>query len=251
MLQRPEERELAADWLGGAPGRDLPAIFVEHNTPKGDVPNTRHPMADRDDLPLVHVTHFNDCSGTPAGTRTAVVEHGIVTRPPAGPASWTGGRGDQRAGTARRVTGTDLLPLRRDRPAGRLRHGGGRPPCPASARRRIAVYDDLPQARMHAEMARRRAYLHLCRWTSLGLCLIEAMPMGMPVVALATTEAVGPSRPRRGALHPAGHAGPRGPQLFADPDCARGLRPAGPRRGPGPLRPRPVPRPTGTGCWRR
>jgi glycosyltransferase involved in cell wall biosynthesis len=38
-------------------------------------------------------------------------------------------------------------------------------------------------------MARRRAYLHLSRWTSLGLSLIEAMHLGMPVVALATTEA--------------------------------------------------------------
>jgi glycosyltransferase involved in cell wall biosynthesis len=43
---------------------------------------------------------------------------------------------------------------------------------------------------MHAEMARRRAYLHLSRWTSLGLSLIEAMHLGMPVVALAATEAV-------------------------------------------------------------
>jgi glycosyltransferase involved in cell wall biosynthesis len=37
-------------------------------------------------------------------------------------------------------------------------------------------------------MARRRAYLHPVRWTSLGLSLIEAMYLGMPVVALATTE---------------------------------------------------------------
>jgi glycosyltransferase involved in cell wall biosynthesis len=32
-------------------------------------------------------------------------------------------------------------------------------------------------------------YLHPIRWTSLGLSLIEAMQLGMPVVALATTEA--------------------------------------------------------------
>jgi glycosyltransferase involved in cell wall biosynthesis len=30
-------------------------------------------------------------------------------------------------------------------------------------------------------------YLHPFRWTSLGLSLIEAMHLGMPVVALATT----------------------------------------------------------------
>jgi len=37
-------------------------------------------------------------------------------------------------------------------------------------------------------MARRRVYLHPNRWTSLGLSLLEAMHLGMPVVALATTE---------------------------------------------------------------
>ncbi|MCW2574508.1 MAG: hypothetical protein JWR66_538, partial [Modestobacter sp.] len=38
--------------------------------------------------------------------------------------------------------------------------------------------------------ARRRVYVHPVRWTSLGLSLLEAMHLGMPVVALATTEAV-------------------------------------------------------------
>ncbi|MFE3450250.1 glycosyltransferase [Nonomuraea sp. NPDC059194] len=49
---------------------------------------------------------------------------------------------------------------------------------------------DLPQAELHAALARRRAYLHPYRWTSLGLSLIEAMMIGLPVVALAATEAV-------------------------------------------------------------
>jgi glycosyltransferase involved in cell wall biosynthesis len=53
----------------------------------------------------------------------------------------------------------------------------------------IGGIDDVPQHRLHAEMARRRVYLHPIRWTSLGLSLIEAMHLGMPVVALATTEA--------------------------------------------------------------
>jgi glycosyltransferase involved in cell wall biosynthesis len=38
-------------------------------------------------------------------------------------------------------------------------------------------------------MGRRRVYLHPNRWTSLGLSLIEAMTLGMPVVALAATAA--------------------------------------------------------------
>ena len=43
---------------------------------------------------------------------------------------------------------------------------------------------------MHAELAARRVYVHPYRWTSLGLSLLEAMHLGMPVVALAATEAV-------------------------------------------------------------
>jgi glycosyltransferase involved in cell wall biosynthesis len=34
-----------------------------------------------------------------------------------------------------------------------------------------------------------RAYFHPYRWTSLGLALVEAMTIGMPVLALATTAA--------------------------------------------------------------
>jgi glycosyltransferase involved in cell wall biosynthesis len=53
---------------------------------------------------------------------------------------------------------------------------------------------------MHDEMVRRRAYLHPHRWTSLGLSLLEAMTMGMPVLVLATTEAVAAVPPEAGVL---------------------------------------------------
>ncbi|WP_346535058.1 glycosyltransferase [Micromonospora sp. DPT] len=203
LLQRPEEMDLACDWLGRRVGRDLPAVYVEHNTPKGDVPNTRHPMADRDDLLLTHVTHFNELFWDNGGTRTAVVEHGVV--PPA--VQWTGEL-DRLAVVINepvrrwRITGTDLLSRFAEiapldvfgmKVAGLAEHLG----LPAD---RLASHDDVPQHRMHAELARRRAYLHLCRWTSLGLSLIEAMTMGMPVVALATTEAVEAVPPGAGAL---------------------------------------------------
>ncbi|MBY8874784.1 glycosyltransferase [Micromonospora sp. PLK6-60] len=193
ILQRPEELELAERWLGRRPGRDLPAIYVEHNTPKGDVPNTRHPMADRDDLLLTHVTHFNQLFWDNGGTRSTVVEHGIV--PPA--VEWTGELDRLAVVTNEpvrrwRVTGTDLMPrFTAVAPLDVFGMGvaglGDRLGLPADA---LASHDDLPQDRMHEEVARRRAYLHLCRWTSLGLSLIEAMSIGMPVVALATTEAV-------------------------------------------------------------
>lgn len=42
------------------------------------------------------------------------------------------------------------------------------------------AFEDLPQFRMHEELARRRVYLHPVRWTSLALSLLEAMHLGMP-----------------------------------------------------------------------
>src|SRR5439155_4505078 len=48
---------------------------------------------------------------------------------------------------------------------------------------------DVPAPRVLHQVARRRVYLHTARWTSLGLSLIEAMYLGMPVVAVASTMA--------------------------------------------------------------
>ncbi len=204
LLQRPEEEFMARRWLG----RALPTVYVEHNTPKGDVPNSRHPMADRDDLTLVHVSHFNELFWDNGGTRTAVVEHGI----PDPGHRYTGELA--RFGVATnepirrgRVTGTDLMPrFARVAPldvfgmgvSGLTRHlrllDGDLP------KGAIEGYDDPPQAFLHDELPRRRAYLHLTRWTSLGLSLLEAMFLGMPVVALAVTEAVRAVPPGAGIL---------------------------------------------------
>ncbi|MDD9207925.1 glycosyltransferase, partial [Georgenia sp. 10Sc9-8] len=51
------------------------------------------------------------------------------------------------------------------------------------------THEDVPQSRMLPELARNRAYFHPYRWTSLGLSLLEAMTLGMPVLALSTTAA--------------------------------------------------------------
>jgi Glycosyl transferases group 1 len=191
VVQRPEEIDLAQQWLGRRPGRDVPMVFLEHNAPRGGpAASSRHPMADRDDLLLVHVTAFNDLMWDCGTTATTVVEHGIVD--PGHrytgelPAAAVCVNEPVRRG---RVTGTDLLPrFARDVPLDVFGMGtdglGDHLGCPA-----VRTVGDLPQARMHDEMARRRAYLHPLRWTSLGLSLLEAMHLGMPVVALATTEA--------------------------------------------------------------
>jgi hypothetical protein len=182
VLQRPEElHELAPRWLGGrVPGRDIPAVYVEHNAPQGRIADMNHITSDRPDLVLAHVTHFNALFWDSGSTPTTVVEHGILD-----PGyRYTGelSRAAAVINEARRrgrVTGTDLLE-RFERVAPVDLFG-----IDAGARGGL----DLPQEKLHAEMARRRVYVHPFRWTSLGLSLLEAMHLGMPVVALATTEA--------------------------------------------------------------
>jgi hypothetical protein len=177
LFQRPHELGLAAEWLGP---RALPAVYVEHNAPQGRIDAMRHPMADREDLTLVHVTHFNALFWDSGGTPVRVIEHGIVDPGP----RYTGElpRAAVVINEARRrgrVTGTDLLD-RFGRAAPLDLFGMDAPALGGT---------DLPQADLHAQMARRRVYLHPIRWTSLGLSLLEAMHLGMPVVALGTTEA--------------------------------------------------------------
>jgi hypothetical protein len=182
LLQRPEEVDLAEAWLGGRrPGRDVPALFLEHNSPQGRVNDMQHPMKDGD-IPVVHVTHFNrlfwDCGSTP----TSVIEHGVVD-----PGHRYTGELERAAVVINepvrraRVTGTDLIEQVRMRSDVDVDLFG--------MKSEVLGGYDLPQSRLLEELPRRRVYLHTARWTSLGLSLIEAMLLGMPVVTLATTEA--------------------------------------------------------------
>lgn len=182
ILQQPEELELAEQWLRRKPGRDVPAVYLEHSLPQGRIGEMRHPAADRDDLVLVHVTHFNALFWDGGTTPTRVIEHGIID-----PGyRYTGALA--RAAVVinepvrrGRVTGTDLLPSL-----------NGRVPIDlfGMGTDELGGLGDVAPPRLWDEMARRRVYVHPIRWTSLGFSLLEAMHLGMPVVALATTEVV-------------------------------------------------------------
>ncbi|CAN5221956.1 glycosyltransferase [soil metagenome] len=188
VLQRPAELDgLAERWLGGRrPGRDVPAVYLEHNAPQGRIADMRHPAADRPDLLVLHVTHFNDLFWDTGSTPTAVVEHGVVDPGPRYTGELARGAVVLNEGRRRgRVTGTDLL-ARLGEAAPLDLFGIGADEL-ADGCGLGAVHDDLPQARLHAQLARRRVYVHPVRWTSLGLSLLEAMHLAMPVVALATT----------------------------------------------------------------
>ncbi len=212
IAQRPAELELIARWTRRRPGIDLPVAYVEHNAPQGTIADMRHPVADRPGMVIVHVTHFNELFWDCGAARTVVIEHGI---PDPGyrytgelPAAAVVVNEPIRRG---RVTGTDLLPLFRRALTVDL-FGMGSEPCGGT---------DLPHKLLLDELGRRRLYLHPVRWTSLGLSLIEAMHLGMPVIALATTEAVEAVPPGTGVVSTDVAALTRAArQLIADPRLA-------------------------------
>ena len=194
ILQTPRQLdELAERWLGGRrPGYDVPAVFLEHNAPQGRINELRHCAADRPELTVVHVTHFNALFWDTGTTPTRVIEHGIVD-----PGYRYTGELPRAAVVINeaprrgRVTGTDLLPV--FAAAAPLDLFG-------MDAARLGGVENPPQAALHDAIARRRVYLHPIRWTSLGLSLLEAMHLGMPVVALATTEVPDAVPPEAGVV---------------------------------------------------
>jgi hypothetical protein len=162
--------------------RRLPRIHLEHDPPRQSPTDTRHPVHDPDVL-LVHVTPFNRLMWDSGPTPTTVIEHGVVV--PDG-LRHTGelargivvvnglARRGRRLGADvfERVRGEVPLDL-----VGILSEelgGVGEVRCP-----------ELP-----AIVCRYRFLFNPIRYTSLGLAVCEAMMLGVPVVALATTEMV-------------------------------------------------------------
>jgi hypothetical protein len=186
VLQRPEELELMAAWTGRRPGIDVPAVYVEHNAPRPSPTESRHPLANRCDITVVHVTDFNRLMWDNGAAPTVVITHGI-----ADPGDLY--TGDLPAAATMinepirrsRVVGTDLLDrLAADVPIdvwgmGTRELNGDN----------VRGWGDVLPPSLHQQIARRRVYLHTARWTSLGVSLLEAMHLAMPVVTVASTMA--------------------------------------------------------------
>ena len=159
--------------------RHLPVIYLEHNTPQPHPTNTRHPVDDPNVL-MVHVTHYNQLMWDSGRTPTQVIEHAVAIDPSV---HYAGHRPEgitvtnciQRRG---RITGYDLfqaacaqVPLTTVGMETELIGGLG----------------DVPYRDLHRRVAEYRFLFSPMRYTSLPLAVIEAMTIGMPVVALATT----------------------------------------------------------------
>ena len=180
VLQRPGELEhLAEAWTGRRPGRDVPAVYVEHNPPEVPVSAAWHPAVAEPAVVIVHVTHFNRLFWRNGPNRSEVIEAGIID--PGYRYNGVMARGalvaNEPAGRER-FAGTDLIPL----------FEKVAPVDVFGMESDTIGGNEVTLTALHRALPERRVYLHLARWTSLGLSVIEAMYLGLPVLALATTD---------------------------------------------------------------
>jgi glycosyltransferase involved in cell wall biosynthesis len=165
--------------------RRLPKIYLEHNTPKPHAVDTRHPVASNDgdaaDVLLVHVTHYNHLMWDNGATPTMVIEHSVAIDPAI----------EYRGDLARGITVVNGM-QKRPRIAGYDIFLQTRQALPLDAAgmetEQFGGLGDIPYRDLHRRVARYRFLFSPMRYTSLPLAVIEAMTIGMPVVALATTE---------------------------------------------------------------
>lgn len=161
--------------------RSLPRIYLEHDPPQQHPVNTTHIMNDPDVL-MVHVTHFNKLMWRNTTPLVKVIDHGIIPSKVQYDGSLQRGvvvinnlfeRG-RRLGAdiyemVSRHIPLDLIGM------GTLENGGiGE-----------ILHPELPEF-----ISKYRFFFNPIRYTSMGLSVCEAMMLGMPVVALATTENV-------------------------------------------------------------
>lgn len=159
-----------------------PRIYLEHDPPQQHPTNTVHWVADPGVL-LVHVTPFNALMWDSGPTPQRVIEHGVrLLRDVAY-------RGDLARGIVvvnnidrrGRRLGHDIYQrVARELPLALVGMGS----------ERCGGLGEVDNAALPATMAAHRFFFNPIRYTSLGLSVIEAMLVGVPVVALATTELV-------------------------------------------------------------
>ena len=160
--------------------RRLPRMYLEHDPPQEHPTDTRH-WADDPNILLVHVTPFNALMWDSERTPTRVIDHGVLVP-----------RGVQYSGDIER----GLVVINHLRQRGR-RLGADvfervREEIPLDLvgmdSESLGGLGEIPPPDLAAFESRYRFFFNPIRYTSLGLAVIEAMTLGMPIVGLATTE---------------------------------------------------------------
>ena len=170
--------------------RQLPKIYWEHNSPEPHPTESRHPVwrdpswknliADSGPM-LVHVTHYNRLMWDNGLNPARVVEHSVVIDPTI---RYDGHRAEgivvvNEIARRGRMAGFDLFEQLRQQV-----------PITVAGMKSAEVggIGEIHYRHLHRRMAEYRFLFSPMRYSSLPLAIIEAMTIGMPIVALATTE---------------------------------------------------------------
>jgi hypothetical protein len=179
VLQTPKNLREDVPELLSPDQRRLPTLYLEHNVPRPDAVNTRHHFADEPGL-LVHVTPYNRLMWDNGPGPTRVIEHSVALDSTI-TYEGTVARGISVVNgmqTRPRIAGYDLfLQARSKVPLDAVGMGT----------EAFGGLGDVPYRDLHRLTARYRFLFSPMRYTSLPLAVVEAMSIGMPVVALATT----------------------------------------------------------------
>ncbi len=158
----------------------LPKIYIEHDPPWDDVTDQCHWFKEANGM-LVHVTHFNRLMWHSGNVETRVVEHGVKVPESA---RYTGE-------LPRGVTALNHL-KRRGRKVGSdvFEQLGRHTPIDliGMAAEESGGIGEIQPTELAHYIAKYRYFFSPIRYTSLGLAILEAMSVGLPIVGLATCE---------------------------------------------------------------
>jgi glycosyltransferase involved in cell wall biosynthesis len=159
----------------------LPKIYLEHDPPQQVPTDTVH-VVDDPSVTIVHVTHFNSLMWNNGVSPVRVIDHGVIMPE----VEYTGEleRGvvvinnlDERG----RRLGLDIFQRVREQiPLDLIGMGA----------EKLGGNGEILHPQLPYHLPRYRFFFNPIRYTSLGLAVLEAMTLGIPVVGLATTELV-------------------------------------------------------------
>jgi glycosyltransferase involved in cell wall biosynthesis len=159
--------------------RRLPRIYLEHEPPMQSPTDSRHCVDDPEML-LVHVTPYNDLVWNSGRTPTRIIEHGVLD-----PGVRYEGSLDRglvminHLGRRGRSLGIDIFQqARAEVPLDLI----------GMAAEEAGGLGEVLHAQIPEFSSKYRFLFHPVRYCSMALAVCEAMMVGLPIVALATTE---------------------------------------------------------------
>lgn len=160
--------------------RQLPKIYLDHEPPRSNPTGEKHFIKDKNIL-LVFVTAFNKLMWDYGKNTALIVDHGVIVP------DKIGYKGDLNKGVVvinnlkdrGRRLGLDIfLKTKKEIPLDLIGMGS----------EKLGGLGELKGEELLEKISHYRFLFNPIRYTSLGLSVIEAMMIGLPIVGLATTE---------------------------------------------------------------